>query len=201
MQRVGVFVELPRLLREYGVDPEPVLSAVGVPIGLLSDTDNIIDMEKACELAVSCVRATGDDSFYMKLGAEVRPRHMGLMGQLMASAPNLRTALEDLVFHHPRYVRGGGPYLMSMGEGALLIAYRTHHFHPQGGHNMARGAMAFGFRLFQELSGAAASRVLVSLPAHRVTCPPMRRSLLARSWALGPIISASSMARPLWPRR
>lgn len=164
MQRVGVLVELPRVLRDHGVDPGPVFGAAGVDGAQLSDSENYLSMEAVCALAASCTRATGQDGFWMRLGAEVRPRHMGLMGTLIASAPSLRAALEDLVLNHPRYVRGGGPYLMSWENGGLLIAYRTHASHPRAAHHMARGAMAFGYHLFQQLSGATPSQVLVSLP-------------------------------------
>lgn len=164
MQRVGVLVELPRLLRDHGVDPGPLLQSSGVDAALLSDPENYLSMEAVCDLAASCTRATGKDGFWMRLGAEVAPKHMGLMGTLMASAPSLRAALEDIVLNHPRYVRGGGPYLMSWGEGGLLIAYRTHAAHPRTAHHMARGAMAFGYHLFRQISGATPSQVLVSLP-------------------------------------
>ncbi|PZF76235.1 hypothetical protein DK847_13615 [Aestuariivirga litoralis] len=164
MQRVGVLVELPRVLREHGADPDQVLMEVGVAASLLSDPDNHIPMIQVCDLAACCAEATGQDGFWMKLGTEVRLHHMGVIGELMSCASNLREALADLVMLHPRYAEGGGPYLMNWGDDALLIGYRLHLPHRRGATHMARGAVSFGFHLVQQLSGATAREVLVSLP-------------------------------------
>lgn len=164
MQRVGVITEIPRLLRKAGVDPAPVLAAAGIHPHMLDDMENLLTFEQYSELAVQTVAATGDEDFLMKAGAEARPDHLGILGRYMATGPNLASVLTDLVANHPRYVRGGGPYLISLKNGDLLIGYRTHLPGIRAAHLIARASLAFGLSVFRHLTGVEPSTVLVSIP-------------------------------------
>ena len=164
MQRVGVLVELPRLLRKEGIDPDSLLHDNNLDPSLFECADNVIPFERACALARSCCEATNDENFWMRLGAETKPEHLGPLGAYMACGPNLASALRDLVTIHPRYVRGGAPYLIELPRCATLIAYRTYAPSARGLSDMSRGAMAFGATLFCRLTGEHPVEVLFSNP-------------------------------------
>jgi AraC-like DNA-binding protein len=164
MQRLGVMVELPRLLKAAGIDSDLLLIENQLNPGLFKCPDNAIPFERACALARSCCDATNDESFWIRLGAETKPEHLGPLGAYMASGPNLASALQDLVTVHPRYVRGGAPYLIERSRRAMLIAYRAYVPSARGVSEMSRGAMAFGATLFRHLTGEDPAEVLFSNP-------------------------------------
>jgi AraC-like DNA-binding protein len=68
------------------------------------------------------------------------------------------------VLYHPRYVRGGGPYLLDQADGGVLIGYRAHDPGVAGASHIAQGALAFGVRIFQEIGGAVPAAALLSVP-------------------------------------
>ncbi len=164
MQRVGVLVEVPRLLAEAGVDPQPVLRSAGIHPGLLADADGMLQYEQFSELLHLCVEATGRDDFDMIIGASGRSQHLGVLGTYMACGPNLGSAINDLVTNHPRYVRGGGPYLLDSGDGDVMVGYRAHSPGLRGASLISRGAVAFGYAIFRQISGVTPKAIHISLP-------------------------------------
>jgi AraC-like DNA-binding protein len=164
MQRVGVLVEVPRLLHGMGVDPDPVIRSAGLHPGQLADIDGIISFDHFSELIVHCVAASGRDDFDLLVGASGRSEHLGVLGRYMACGPTFGSTLDDLLSNHPRYVRGAGAYLLDLGNGDLLAGYRTHQPGIRGASYIARGATAFGYAVFKEVSGVVPKAVLMSLP-------------------------------------
>lgn len=164
MQRVGVLVEVPRLLREAGVDPDPVLRRAGLHPGLLADVEGMLELSRAAALVMACISATRRDDFDLAIGASACPHHLGVMGTFMACGPTLGSALDDIVTNHPRYVRGGGPYLLDLGDDDILVGYRTHDPGLRGASRVSRTALAFGHAVFGRVSGVTPKAVLVSLP-------------------------------------
>lgn len=164
LQRVGVLVEIPRLLREMGVDPEPLLKRLGVDEALLSDIDRRLPFAVVSELMLKCAEATGRDDFSLVLGASARLSHLGIIGKLLTAASDFGSALRDFVANHPRYVRGASTYLVDWGEDGLLIGHRIHSPGLRGSAPFSAGAIAFGRSIFFELCGAEPMRALLSLP-------------------------------------
>ncbi len=164
MQRVGVLVEIPRMLRDCGVDPASVLAKVGLHPEELADAEGFIPFAKAAKLVARATEASGNSAFPLLVGAVAEIRHLGPLGRYLAAAPDLRSAIEDIVLYHPRYVRGGGPYAMDWASGGLLVGYRTHDPGVVGASQLACGAMAFGYRIFSAVSGAEPHSVLIALP-------------------------------------
>lgn len=164
MQRVGVLVEIPRVLEEFGIEPGPVLRAAGLHPAQLADAEGFIPFAQAAMLAALSAETTGCDAFSILVGARTRIAHLGPLGRYLASAPDLRCAIDDLILYHPRYVRGGGPYAVDWADGSLLVGYRTHVPSVVGASHIARGAMAFGYSIFKEISGVEPHSVLISLP-------------------------------------
>ncbi len=164
VQRVGVFVEAPSLLREMAVSPEPFLRSLGIAGAAISDIEGRLPFMTATNLLVRAAEATGRGDFNLVLGASGRLRHLGIVGSLLSAAPNFGSALVDFVANHPRYVRGAGPYLVDLGEEGLLIGHRVHHPGLRGSALFSAACVAFGRVVFAELCGVEPARVLLSLP-------------------------------------
>src|SRR5579871_4924762 len=78
LQRVGVLVEIPRLLREMNVEPEPLLEALRVDRTALADVEGRLPFELATDLMLKCAEATGRSDFSVALGALARLSHLGI---------------------------------------------------------------------------------------------------------------------------
>ncbi|MFO1091345.1 MAG: AraC family transcriptional regulator ligand-binding domain-containing protein [Hyphomicrobiales bacterium] len=159
-----MLIELPELLRARGIDADAVLRACKLEPTALQNAEGFIPFERFAALCCATVDATGDDHFLMAVGALARPHHLGLLGELMSVAPTLNVAIDDLVGNHPRYVQGGGPYLLDLDGDHTMVGYRVHMQGLPGKRHIARAAVAFGYSIFESISGAAPEFVHVSLP-------------------------------------
>jgi AraC-like DNA-binding protein len=174
LQRVGVLVEIPRILGEMNVDPEQLLASLGHHRAALSDMDGWLPFPVISDLVLQCIAATGRDDFPLVLGASARIRHWGIMGKLLSAGADLRSALVEFVANHPRYARGAGAYLVDCGDDGLLIGYRIHYPGLRGSAPFSLGAMAFARSVLSELCSVEPTRVLLSLPRPEDTAPYRR---------------------------
>jgi len=163
-QRVGVLIELPRILAELGVDPSLALENAGVQAEVLQDTENQLSFAAATQLVASCAARTGREDFGLLLGSAARLRHLGIVGDLLRASATLGSALIDFVDSHGRYVRGAATYLIDWPDNAVLGGYRAHQAGSHGVSHFSVGAVAFGFQVFHELCGVRPTIVLLAIP-------------------------------------
>jgi AraC-like DNA-binding protein len=201
LQRVGVLVEVPRILRQMDVNPEPLLSSVGINPAVLSDIEGRLPFPVVSDLMLKCTEATGRGDFSLTLGASGRLSHLGIIGNLLSSAENFGSALLDFVANHPRYVRGASTYLVDEGDDAILIGHRVYHPGLRGSPRFSEGATAFGRSVFAELCGVEPTRVLISLPRPDDLSPYRRAFGRARltfeAEHFGLVYSRASLARAI----
>jgi AraC-like DNA-binding protein len=201
LQRVGVLVEIPRILGEMNVDPEPLLASLGAHRSSLADMDGWLPFPVISDLILKCIAATGREAFPLVLGASARIRHWGIMGKLLSAAANLRSALVEFVANHPRYARGAGAYLVDCGEDGLLIGYRIHYPGLRGSAPFSLGAMALARSVVAELCGVEPTRVLLSLPRPEDTAPYKRAfgraKLVFEAEHFGVICSRAALAKAI----
>jgi AraC-like DNA-binding protein len=164
LQRIGVLVELPRLLEEMNVAPAPLLASLGLSLDALSDIEGRLPFPLVSELTLKCTQTTGRPDFMLLVGAEARLRHLGVVGQLLTFAPDFGTALLDFVANHRRYVRGAGVYLIDRGDDGVMIGHRVHHPGLLGSTIFSAAATAFGIKVFAELAAVEPAQVTLSLP-------------------------------------
>jgi AraC-like DNA-binding protein len=199
LQRVGVLVEIPRILQEMNVDPEPLLASLGSHRAALSDMDGWLPFPVISDLVLKCLAATGREDFPLVLGASARIRHWGIMGKLLSAAADLRSALVEFVANHPRYARGAGAYLVDCGEDGLLVGYRVHYPGLRGSAPFSLGAMAFARSVLAELCGVEPTRVLLSLPQPEDLAPYKRglgrAKLVFEAEHFGVIYSRAALAK------
>jgi AraC-like DNA-binding protein len=201
LQRVGVLVEIPRLLREMGVDPEPLLARLGEARAALSDIDGRLPFPVASKLLRTCVEATGRDDFSLVVGASARLDHLGIIGKLLSTAADFGAALVEFVANHPRYVRGASTYLIDGRDSETLIGHRVHHPGLRGSVVFSAAATAFGRKVFGELCGVEPTRVLLSLPPPNDLAPYRRAfgraKLVFESEHFGLVYNRAALAKPI----
>ncbi len=130
VQRCGIFSELPVFLRNLGIEPGPLLHKRGFEIEDFADLDRPLPFANVVRLLDDCARVTGDGAFGFKLGLRARIAHLGIIGELVRSAPTLGRAVRAHIENHHRVARGGAPYVVEQDpfivqhKGETLIGYR-----------------------------------------------------------------------------
>jgi len=87
------------MLKTYDLDAGPVLAKASITAKTLEDPFNWILLEKLALALTLAAQATGDPCFGLKYGASAR--FANPLGYLMASSPDLRTALKSFI-HYQR---------------------------------------------------------------------------------------------------
>jgi len=111
-QRVGLFVEVPDLLRELGADPTKVLASVGLDADALDHLENRIPYVAVGRLLHECVFRTGCRHFALLLGHRARLSHLGLPGLLVRHSPNLGAAIRTFAVYQHLNSQGMATFLL-----------------------------------------------------------------------------------------
>jgi AraC-like DNA-binding protein len=172
-QRVGVLVEVPQLLREMGHDPAKVVAEAGIHPGLLQSTENALTFAQLDRLLTTCVVATQCHHFGLLVGQRATTSSLGLVGQLMRTAPTLKEAILDLCTNQRRYVQGAVAYLVSQ-EDVAFWGYAVHHRGMEAIEQLSEGAIAAGFCILRELADVMPDEVYISRRAPSDIVPYLR---------------------------
>ncbi len=99
--RIGASVVLPEVLRSLGIDPAQVFDAANVDLARYTDPDGLVPMADLARLATLAAQASGRSDLGLLIAEQARAEWVGLLGRLLASAEDLRSALHDLIryFH------------------------------------------------------------------------------------------------------
>ncbi|MGH2341014.1 AraC family transcriptional regulator [Segnochrobactraceae bacterium EtOH-i3] len=120
--RIGVAITTPEVLRSLNVDPVPLCREAGVPMSLFSDPDNCLPMRTLGRLVTLAVAATGRTDLGLLIAESVTASTLGLTGFLLKQAPDVRTALQDLVRYMHYNDRCAVP-LLEVKEGLATFSY------------------------------------------------------------------------------
>lgn len=155
MQRVGLLIEVPRLLRKLGARPAVVLARVPLRRAILVDRDAKIPYASVLALLAECARATGCEHFGLVLGSEGRLAHLGLPGKFAWSSATVGQALEQFATLHWLNTSGGVAFLNRDG-GNTGLGYAM--FQPgsaEGTLQLYDLVMAIAVGMLRELSANA----------------------------------------------
>jgi AraC-like DNA-binding protein len=155
---VGVLREVPRVLRALGADPESVFQVVGLNLHILDNPENEISFVAMGQLLDACVEATRCEHFGLMAGQGSHVPSLGVVGQLMQTAPTLEFALWDLVLNQARNVDGAVCYLRQMGELSALC-YAIYQPNTPAIDQIYDRVMALAYNSIQELAGCVAVEV------------------------------------------
>lgn len=151
--RLAPIAPLPAILREYGVAPRPLLAAHGLDEAAFADHDRPLAFTAIGALLVDAVRATACPHLGVLLGQRADASTLGAVGFLMASAPDVRTALAAMVANLDLHDRGAAPYLEIAGKAALL-GYAIEVPGVAGSEIIYDTALAVGWNLLRGLCGS-----------------------------------------------
>jgi len=85
------------LLRDLGHDPAPLVLASGLTLDVFRDPETEIPLGAALRLLGACVKISGAPHFCLMAGARNSLATLGLFGLIAQTAPDIRTAIDDLI--------------------------------------------------------------------------------------------------------
>jgi len=99
--RIGASAVIPDVLRSLGVDPAQVFEAANVDLARFADPDGLVRMADLARLVRLAVQTSGRPDLGLLIAERARADWVGVLGRLLASAEDLRSALHDLIryFH------------------------------------------------------------------------------------------------------
>jgi AraC-like DNA-binding protein len=150
--RIASVSAIPKVLRELGVDPQPLLEQAGMDLAFFDDPDRIISFAARSGLVQVCVERTGCNHFGLLVGAHNGLQTLGLLGLLMKYSPDVQSALRSLLTHLHLHGRGGMNTL-AVNESRALLAFEIYLPGSVATDQIGDGAIMFMFNILRDLCG------------------------------------------------
>jgi AraC-like DNA-binding protein len=150
--RVGGATALIPVLRERGVDPEPLLREAGLTTRAFDHPDNVVPFAALCRALRLAVERTGADDVGLRAGMRADLTSLGVLGYFIANSDTVGRglqALRELLHVHDQ---GAAPFLFEDGAIAML-GYEVLDPGIAGAEQMSFGALAIGANILRTLCG------------------------------------------------
>lgn len=171
MLRVASILSAIDLVRTFGKDPAVVIEGAGLSPDIFRDPENEVPFPTAARILEHCAAIVGIAHFGLLVGARNGVSTLGLIGHLAETAPDVETALHDLIRHLGVHDRAAEASLTVEGDDAK-ITYVLLRSRLPGAEQFYDGGIATVFNIVRDLCGPEWSAKLVTLP-HRP--PPDRK--------------------------
>jgi AraC-like DNA-binding protein len=173
--RVGGISEIIAVLKNFGIEPEELLTDAGIDPNSLNDPGNLITYAARDRLLKNCVARTGCQHFGLQVGGRMDLLSLGLVGLLMKTSLTVGTALRGLVSFFHLHAQGAIVALRIEDD----LAYLTYNVTEQGlyaADQTGDGAVAMMLNIMRTLCGPE-FRPVEAMFAHRtpVDIAPFRK--------------------------
>ncbi len=150
LQRVGFLALVPGILREFGLVPAEILAAAGLREDALANPEEMIPYSAMGRLVKISAERTDAPHFGLLIGQRIGMSSLGLIGDLMQSAPTVGVALRDLATHQHRHARGAVVYVLAHGDHAFF-GYAIYQPGVEGSAQITDGAAAAAFNIVRSM--------------------------------------------------
>ena len=150
--RIAPIAVVPDLLREFGVAPGPLLKPFGLVEDYFHNPDNPIPYELMGRIIVAATRATGCAHFGLLIGQRGNASTLGAPGFLLRHAPDVVTALNEVITNIDLHDRGAAPFIQ-VGDESTLLGYTIHLPGIEGAEQIGDGAVAIMWNIMRGLCG------------------------------------------------
>lgn len=151
--RIGPVAAIPRLLKRFGVPPNPPFIRAGVPPAVFRNPESRITIEALGRLLSECATATGRAEFGLLVGECFEPEGLGDIGYLMRNSATVGEALRALLLHLYLHDRGAVPILINLDASYVLLGYSIHRHGTPGTPHLQDAAIAIGYRMLKGICG------------------------------------------------
>ena len=192
---LGVAKEIAPTLREFGLDPDPIIKAAGLDPRLFEDGTSVIPHRALGRLCALSVARTQCRHFGLLVGQRATILSLGLVGRLMLHSETLGAALRSLVADLSVQDRVVVPTLDVEGDTAVL-SYAVYQPGMESADQITDGAIACTVNAIRALLGADWAPMEVLLPRGQpADTEPYRRHFRA------PVRFDQEMAALVFPSR
>jgi AraC-like DNA-binding protein len=161
--QLGVAQEIGPILRDFGIDPEPVIQEAGLDPCLFDDGASVIPHSALGRLLTQCVERTRCPHFGLLVGRRATILSLGLVGRLMQHSETVRHALRALVANLSTQDRGAVPSLVLCGDTALF-SFSVYQPEGQSADQICDAALAVTVNALRSLCGSEWTPSEVLLP-------------------------------------
>ena len=145
---------IPATLVELGADPATVLRRAGLDPNLFSDPENVMPYAALGRLMTESVKATGCESFGLRVGANTKASSLGLTSLVSINSPTVRDALQVIVDTLKTSETGGTTFLDIRG-GLASFGYAVTAPGVESVDQIVDGSIAIAHNIMRRLCGPA----------------------------------------------
>ena len=160
---LGVAKEIVPTLRDFGIDPDPIIREVGLDPLLFEDGANVIPHTALGRLLTLSVARTNCPHFGLLVGQRATILSLGMVGRLMQHSETVGDALRVLVSNLSIQNRGAVPSLTISGDVALF-SFSVYQPQTESADQISDGSLAVAVNALRALSGADWNPIEVLLP-------------------------------------
>lgn len=163
--RVGAAAALLPVLREAGVDPEPLLCEAGLPPRAFDHSDNVVPFVALCRAAHLAAERTGQADIGLRAGMRADLKALGVLGYFIANADSVGhglQALREFLHVHDQ----GAAVTLGEEDGIASLGYEVLDPGIVGADQMTFGALAIAANLLRTLCGPRFELRAVTFACH-----------------------------------
>lgn len=160
---LGVAQEIAPTLRDFGIDPDPIIREAGLDPHLFDDGTNVIPHVAMGRLLTLSVARTNCPHFGLLVGQRATILSLGMVGRLMQHSETLGDAMRALVSNLCIQNRGAVPSLMISGDTALFT-FSVYQREAESADQISDGSLAVAVNAIRALCGSAWNPSEVLLP-------------------------------------
>jgi AraC-like DNA-binding protein len=149
---VGAFAVIPKIIRQFGVDPAQVFAEAGIAPAAIARPGDRIGWEDLARLLRVSAGRTGCPHFGLLAGGEWRLSDLGLLGELARHSPTVEQALQNLVVNQHLNSEGALAFLLRRGEFADL-GYAIYVPFAQSVRHIHDAALSAGMNVMRDICG------------------------------------------------
>ena len=150
--RIGGAAALLPVLRERGVDPEPLLREAGLTTGAFEHPDNVVPFAALCRALRLVTRRTGMDDVGLRAGMRADLGSLGVLGYFIANSETVGHGLQALREFLHVHDQGAAPFLFEE-DGIAMLGYEVLDPGIAGAEQMSFGALAIAANILRTLCG------------------------------------------------
>jgi AraC-like DNA-binding protein len=173
--RLGPLTRVPHVLRELGIDPDPILRSAGFDPAQFDNPDVTVSYVAASRLLARCKAATGCEHFGLLVGKCTGSSEIGIAGFVLRCAPEVASALRNLERYLELHDRGAAPTFLTT-ETSASLGYAIHQPGAEAPEVIYDLAISCACNIMRSLCGADwnPAEVFLARRAPRDTAPYAR---------------------------
>ncbi len=160
---LGVSKEIAPTLRDFGVEPDPVIREAGLDPHLFDDGTNVIPHMALGRLLTLSVARTNCPHFGLLVGQRATILSLGMVGRLMQHSETLGDAMRALVSNLSIQNRGAVPSLTISGD-AAYFTFSVYQPEAESADQISDGSLAVAVNAIRALCGSHWNPIEILLP-------------------------------------